>query len=180
MNAATLCLVLLVPFGQLLAPADTSVDRGSDLGVLKHYEGTWDCVFKIESTTDADPPKQFTGVVEGKWVVGDRFLEQTGRYQLSEDSSPLVIRTMMSFDQKQSRYQYDYFTSSGEVHRSYGKWDKSAKTMTSTITDSDGKVTTIVANFSNPDVEKWTIETKDRDGQSTIKLIGTNKRRQDE
>ncbi len=154
-------------------------DQDAELDVLKHYEGTWDCVFKIEPTAEGDSPKRFSGVVEGKWVVGNKFLEQTGRYKLDENSPPLVIRTMMTYDKAKSRYQYDYFTSSGEVKRSFGKWDHKTKSMTSTMED-DGKITTIVAEFATTDVEHWSIVTKDRDGKLTTKLIGTNTRRKEE
>lgn len=177
---ATWTLIVLLFCCQPMARSESTPNQDPELSILKHYEGTWDCVFAIEPTSEGDAPKHFTGVVEGKWVVGDKFLEQTGRYQLNENSPPLVIKTMMTFDKKKSRYQYDYFTSGGEVHRSFGKWNPETKSMTSTMEDDDGKVTTIVAEFATPGVEHWSIETRDRDKKLTTRLTGTNTRQKEE
>ena len=144
MNAIAWSLLILTFCCQPLSPAESTVGH-PDLSVLKHYEGRWDCRFSIEPISDGDQRTSFTGVVEGKWVVGDKFMEQTGRYQLDQGSPPLVIKTLMSFDEKQSRYQYDYFNSSGEIHRSIGHWDAKTKTMTSTRTDENENETTIIA-----------------------------------
>lgn len=171
-------LVFLICFGPALTLPSSTKPQDTDLEVLQHYKGTWDCEFAIESQTDKDDVKKFTGVVEGKWVVGNKFLEQTGKYSLEESSPPVIIKTMMAFDKKQNRYQYDYFISTGEVQRSFGQWDDEAKTMTSKMTDENsGSVTTFVADFSQADIERWTIETRDRDGKLTTKMAGTNTRR---
>ena len=152
--------------------------QDSDLEVLQHYEGMWDCEFSIESQTNKDDIKKFTGVVEGKWILGDKFLDQTGKYTLDDSSPALIIKTMMSFDKKHQRYQYDYFFSSGEVQRSFGQWDNVAKTMTSKmVPDKNGNTTTIVADFSQPDIESWTIETRNRDGELTTRMVGKNTRK---
>lgn len=145
---------------------------------LASYEGTWDCEFKIDST-DGTEPRIFNGVVEAKWVLDDKFLEQTGKYRLGENSKPLIIKTMMSFDRTEKRFQYDYFNSFGEIHRSFGQWDKNKKTMTSTRTDKNGNTSTINANFSTPDVETWSIETTDHNGKRLSRIYGTNTRRKD-
>jgi hypothetical protein len=151
------------------------------LKALKSYEGVWDSQFSIMATDGSQPTQTFTGVVTGKWVVGDKFLEQTGTYELSQSSPPLVIRTMMSFDQEQNRYPYHYFLSSGETQKSYGQWDPDAKKMTSEMTEVDsGNVSTIVADFSKPGIEHWVIETKNREGMTLTKIAGTNTRRKSE
>ena len=179
MNTITMGLIVLF-FGCPSLPHHVPTPKqDSELSILEHYEGIWDCDFTIEPTSEGGSPQRFTGVVEGKWVVGDKFLEQTGRYQLSKDSSPLVIKTLMTFDKSKSRYQYDYFNSSGEVHRSYGKWNSGSKSMTSTLEDENGTVSTIVAEFGSPGVEHWSIEIEDRDGKVTAKLIGTNTKRKE-
>ena len=180
MNATVYSLVVLSFCCLPLARSQSTLDQDTELGILKHYEGTWNCVFTIEPTSEGESPKRFTGVVKGKWVVGNRFLEQTGQYQLSENSPPLVIKTMMTFDNAKSRYQYDYFTSSGEVHRSFGKWNPETKTMTSTREDDRGNKTTIVAEFGTPDVEHWSIEIKDPEGKLSARLVGTNTRKRAE
>ncbi len=175
MIAATLHLVLFVCLSSLAMPSHA---QDTKLQVLDHYQGIWDCQFTLSPQQESDEAKTFTGFVEGKWVVGNKFLEQTGSYRLSESSSPIVIRTMMSFDEKQQRYQYDYFNSTGDIQRSFGTWDEEAKTMTSTMTDKNsGNVTTIRADFSTADSEHWTIETKDTNGKLIMKIVGTNTKR---
>lgn len=167
------CLVLLLAGGSVLFSTESGVSQEIGLEVLKSYEGIWDSEFSIVGN---DGQKQtFTGVVTGKWVVGDKFLEQTGVYNLSASSPPLIIKTMMSFDRKQNRYQYDYFESSGGVQRSFGQWNAGKKTMVSKMVNSDGGTTaTIVADFSTPGIENWVIETKNQDGATVAKMVGTN------
>ena len=178
MNAVTLSLAFLFCLSGIATTPRSKCLQDLQLQVLNHYEGVWDCRFTISPQQEAAEDRTFTGVVEGKWVVGEKFLEQKGSYRLSDASPLLVIRTMMSFDKKQKRYQYDYFNSSGEVHRSFGKWDDEAKTMTSTMTDGEnGNITTIVADFSTAGTEQWTIETKDSNGNITTRIAGTNTRR---
>ena len=176
MNVTTLGFAILFCLSGIATPICSTNSQDSERHALKNYEGVWDCKFTIQPQSEGDDPKSFTGVVEGKWVVGEKFLEQTGSYRLDESSEPLVIKTMMSFDVENKRYRYDYFMSSGEVQRSFGKWDADAKTMTSTMTD-DGKVTSIVADFSRENVESWTIETRNEDGKTITKVVGTNTRR---
>ena len=177
MKALNLVLAMLIYSGWVVSNLAAQVPGSQALDVLKNYEGNWETEFSIVPQSLAAEPTNFTGRVEGKWSVGGKFLEQTGTYLLTENATPLVIKTMMSFDETQERYQYDYFTSSGDVTRSFGKWDEASKTMTSTMTEEgDGKVTTIVADFSQPGIEKWTIETKNAEGKSTAKIVGTNTR----
>jgi len=181
MNISKWGLILLFCFCQTVTAAESNRLSDSELQVLRHYEGVWDCNFAIEPQEAEGEAKSFTGVVEGKWVVGDQFLEQTGSYRLNETSAPFVIRTMMSFDKKQNRYHYEYFMSSGETQSSFGKWNAESKKMTSTMTnDENGNVTTIVADFGTQDVERWTIETRNRDGKLIGKILGTNTRRKKE
>ncbi len=180
MNATMWGLVVLTLFFQSGANSSSRDQQEPELCALQHYVGVWDSQFTIASEEKDNASKSFTGDVEGKWVVGGQFLEQTGQYRLSESASPLIIRTMMSFDKQQQRYQYDYFNSSGGIQRSLGKWDAVAKTMTSRMTDEkDGNITTIVADFSTDGVEHWTIETRNREGKTVLKIVGTNTRRKD-
>ena len=146
--------------------------------VLQNYQGLWDNEFTIESQSADEKTSGCTGIVEGKWVVDDQFMEQTGNYRIGDSASPIIIKTMMSFDKKMKRYQYDYYLSSGEIQKSFGSWDKESKSMTSTMADNgDGKITTIKADFSSENIERWTIETVDRDGKTALKIVGTNTRR---
>ncbi len=156
----------------------TAVFAQPEREALNHYAGTWDSQFTIRPLSDHDEPKSFGGVVEAGWIVGERFLEQTGTYQMGDGSQPLVIKTIMSWDNAQQCYRYDYYISSGEIRRSTGRWDTDKKTMTSRFDDdADGRVTTIVADFSRPGVENWSIETRNREGQTVLRVEGANTRR---
>jgi hypothetical protein len=169
------CVLFLICFGGSVIVTESARSQEVGLQALKSYEGVWDSEFSIGSQGEADTTKRFSGVVTGKWVVGDKFLEQTGVYELAESSPPMIIRTMMSFDEKQKRYQYDYFDSSGGIRRSFGQWDPAAKKMTSKLIDAESEnVTTIVADFSKPGVEKWVIETSNSAGAILTKIVGTN------
>ncbi len=182
MNKTNTGFVVLVLFLLTTSIAVAANPTDKELRVLKHYEGTWSCEFTIlsqESDTKSDKkPQKYTGVVQGKWVLGNRFLEQTGRYQLDANSEPFAIKTMMTYDRQNKRYQFDYFNSSGAVHRSYGKWNEKTKTMTSTMKDDkNGNTVTITADFSKSNVERWTIETKNKDGKIVGRIVGTNTRK---
>jgi len=178
MKTAMFGVIFLICFGQAMMVTESAYGQEIGLKALKSYEGVWDSEFSIVPQDGSTPSKKFTGVVIGKWVLGDQFLDQTGTYQLAESSPPLIIKTMMSFDKKQQRFQYDYFESSGGIHRSYGEWDPEAKKMTSKMTDAEsGNVSTFVADFSKPGVEQWVIETKNSEGETLTKIVGTNTRR---
>jgi hypothetical protein len=172
MNLYFAFFVCLCPLGGPLQAQEAK------LHALDHYAGVWDCQFSISTQQETNEPSTFTGVVEGKWVVGDKFMEQTGSYRLNDTSAPVIIRTMMSYDENKQRYQYDYFNSSGDIQRSFGQWDDSKKTMTSTMTDvSGGNIVSIVADFSTIGTEHWTIESRDPNGKLIMKIEGTNTKR---
>ena len=149
----------------------------NSLQPLEYYVGKWKCDFTIEATAGDNPPVVFAGHVDAQWILNDQFLEQTGSYTPSSGSQPMVIKTLLGWDKQTRQFRFDYFTSGGEVYRSYGNWDAARKTMTSTMTPNDaGETTIIVADFSVPDVESWTIQTRNRNGQVTARIAGRNQR----
>jgi hypothetical protein len=180
MSAFALSLLLLL-FARLpgeMTHVATPPETG--LHVLEHYSGTWDCQFTIESATAGEEARTFNGVVEGKWVVEDRFMEQTGTYLPDGSTDRFVIRTMMTFAEAENSFHYTYFMSTGQVSTSTGRWNDAAKTMTSTMSDGENNnSTTIVADFSTPGVERWRIEIRKDDGTLVAEVTGTNTRRQD-
>ena len=83
----------------------------------------------------------------------------------------------MSFNNGDNQYRYDYFDSAGGIHHSLGNWNASTKTMTSILKDeTTGNTTTIVADFSQPDIEQWRIETRDKNNKKTLLVTGKNTR----
>lgn len=178
MNVQRCLLVISVFVSFSLGTAILVSAQEGQLKVLRNYEGRWDCEFTIHSQSEREEAKQCSGDVEGRFILGNNFMQQTGRYQLGDNASPFVIRTIMSVDHENDRFQFDYYNSSGEINRSFGRWDPRLRTMTSTMEDDDdGNVTTIVADFSTKDTERWTIETKNRKGKTTLRITGTNKRK---
>ncbi len=155
----------------------TASAQDSAREVLGHYEGNWNSSFTIEPQNEGESAKSFSGTVNAKWVLGNQFLEQNGRYRLDENSPPLEIKTLMRYDPATQRYLYDYFTSGGTVRQSIGEWDASTKTMTSVMKeDENGIVVTLRADFSTENTERWTIESKNAAGETVLKMIGTNTR----
>ena len=149
------------------------------LSVLSQYEGVWDSEFSYINQDGMGADEKFTGVVEGKWIVDGRFLDQTGKYQVDEASGLFIIKTVMSYHEKDQNFRFVYFMSSGDIQHSVGNWDPDKKTMTSRMKndeDDDGS-TTIVADFSTENVEQWSIESRDGNGKITGRIAGTNKRR---
>ncbi len=169
-------LVLLSPSALFGQEPNQYLKTVPQLEALCHYEGTWDSEFTVVSHDQGSINEKFTGKVEAKWVVGGRFLEQTGTYILDSASPPLVIKTLMTFDVNDQEYKYHFFDSSGEHQESTGKWDPEKKTMTSIMKESDGSVMTTVADFSQPGVENWTIEIKNAKQNSITNVTGKNTR----
>ena len=158
-------------------PSEDPVADVPELKALDHYAGTWDVEMTIVPRDPNQQGKTFRGQVEAKWVVGGRFLEQTGTYRLSETGQPLVIKTLMTYDTAEKQYHYWLFLSSGGVRESRGQWNEQTKTMTSTMKSADGDVTTTTADFSTAGEENWTIETRHVDNSIAFRITGKNTRR---
>ena len=157
--------------------ADGPQEQVPELAALSHYVGNWDSEFSIVSDGGDSDDKKYTGKVEAKWTVGGRFLDQTGTYQLSSDSPPLVIKTLMTFDVNDQKYRYYFFDSSGDLRDSTGKWDADKKIMTSQMRRPNGEEMITTADFSKPGIETWQIVITSPDNDRTTTVSGTNTRR---
>ena len=156
--------------------AAVPVDYNRQREVLDHYVGEWDVEFTLEATDANNTDQEFSGSVVGKWIVEKNFVDQTGRYSVGDQQ--IVIKTIMSFDADRDEYHFWYFLSDGQIRESIGKWNQEKMTMTSEMKDPNSdNVVTIVADFSKPGVESWTIDTKRVDGKTISRIRGVNTKR---
>lgn len=170
-------VVLLSSFASISAAPLSAQDKAA-LEPLKHYLGTWESEFQIESANAGNSPQTFNGTVTGKWSVGNGFLEQSGLYILNDQGKPLEIKTMMAFDKVSGQFDFYYFYSSGQAFKAKAKWDPDRKVMTSVRRDkTEGQTVEIVADFSKSNEESWRIVIKDQDDQVKLKITGKNKRK---
>lgn len=159
-------LLLTLPTTSLPAQSDAPLDR---------YVGTWATEFQIVVPAATEPREPFRGEVVARRTVANRFVDQTGTYQLGGDS-PLIIKTIMGYDPVGNTFPFSYFDSTGNRRQSTGQWDPDSETMTSQFApEADGSVTVIVANFATPGVEIWSIETRDADGSTRMRIEGRNR-----
>jgi hypothetical protein len=122
--------------------------------------------------------RKFSGTVSSAWTLRGRYLEQTGTYNLGATTPPLIIKTLMTFEVKDNRYQYWYFLSDGQKFQTTGQWDQALRTMTSKGSlPGNGNTLIITAKFDENGTESWTIETRNRDNQVVGRMRGINSRR---
>ncbi len=172
MNART-SLVLLCFF---VFAAVTHADDGPAAGVpglaeLAHYVGVWDV--RITS-----PNSGFTsGHVSTKWILGGRFIEQTGTLTNADGTNSIEVRTLITYNVEQRKYQSWTFLSTGSAVSRTGTWDAATQTFKYTGNDSG---TTIVsqADFSQEDTETWKIAVISDLGTEDVVISGVNTRQE--
>ncbi len=141
-----------------------------ELQVLQHYAGTWDVVMdnaagKNESTA--------------KWILGGRFLEQSGVMH-SSDGPDIWVTTLFTFDTEAKKYRSWTFVSNGSTNQAEMTWGANAKTMTSvTQPDANGVRAKVTADFSTAGKERWKFLYTDRDSQQVGEMAGVNTLRKD-
>ena len=141
-----------------------------ELQALSHYLGTWDVVV----TTGDSPFKR--GTSTARWILGGKFLQQTGSIASADGKQTLETTTLMTYDQEEKRYRMWTFLSDGVPSEWSGNWDEQTRTMT-TVRRGGGTVTTTTANFPGGGVEEWTMVVKNGDGGVVAELSGRNTRR---
>ncbi len=165
-----------------LAMFPTASVRGEDgpsadvpeLKALEYYAGDWDVVIAPNQPNEPSPAK---GRSKATWTMKGRFLEQAGTLKLTDGQPDLEMTSLMTYDSKKKVYRMWTFVSNGTTTEAEGTWNATAKTMTSlTKPDENGQTTTIVADFSTVDVERWKFIIKDRAGQVQAEVKGQNNR----
>jgi hypothetical protein len=160
--------------GAAALPAEESDGPAKDvpeLKVLSNYVGTWDV-----EMNNGQPVK---GQATAQWILGGRFVEQTGSLHSADGKLILQIRTLMTWDPKQKAYRSWTFASNGFVGEGRGTWNPETRTMTSIsrIEEAD-QASTTTADFSQAGIEKWSIVIKDESGDDVSEVKGTNTRRE--
>jgi hypothetical protein len=142
-----------------------------ELKVLDHYAGEWTVEFANKDISLGGTKST------ARWVLGGRFLEQTGDVIDKNGETALKLKTLMTFDAKRNTFRSWIFTSDGSVMENDCVWDEKAKTMTSISKKIEGEgFTTTTADFSEPDVENWKIAITDAAGKVTAEIVGKNTR----
>lgn len=169
----------IVCFACLLAVTGLIGARADDAGpakdvpelqVLQHYAGTWDVV--LDNVAGKNE-------VTAKWILGGRFLEQSGVMH-SPDGPDIWVTTLFTFDTPAGKYRSWTFVSNGSTNQAEMTWDANAKTMTSvTQPDANGVRAKVTADFSTAGKERWKFLYTDRDGQQVGEMAGENTRRND-
>jgi hypothetical protein len=164
--------VLLFAFVACQTPAVFAGDGPAkdvpELQALSNYIGDWD----VEITSKDSP---FTkGEATAEWILGGRFVQQTGFLSSADGKTVLKITTLMTYDQKAKAYRMWHFLSDGATSEALGKWDAKKRTMTSVR--SDGTTTTTTASFTKNGIERWTIVTTNQNNEVVGKIGGTNTR----
>jgi hypothetical protein len=149
-----------------------------ELDVLKHWIGVWDVEMNVKPRGELPKGMHAKGTTTAEWVLGGRFVQQTGTLKSDDGSPPMHATTLMTYDPGKKVYRSWMFFSSGAVSESEGKWDEKSRTMTSTSRDADsGGTMTIHATFPEDGVENWRIVEKDREGKVVGETSGKNVRR---
>jgi len=148
---------------------DGPSDKVPELKVLDHYVGEWEVEFTMK---DANLAKSKS---TAKWVLGGRFVEQTGDVIDMNGAVAASLKTLFTFDAKKNAYRSWVFISDGSVAEADGVWDDKAKTLTSITKRIEGEgFSTTTADFSEPGVEKWKIVVTDANGKTTSEITGKN------
>ena len=167
-----LSLVCLLVCSAAVSAADdigTPTKDIPELEVLNQYAGTWDV-----SIADFDGK----AVSTSRWILKGRYLQQTGSIEPRDGSEKTELTTLMTYDPDKKMYRTWTFVSNGSTSQGEGTWDATKKVMTTIGRESGSDNTvTITANFAEPDVEKWTIVTTDRSGNTVFEVSGANRRR---
>jgi len=138
-----------------------------ELQVLQNYVGTWDV--KVAGNELAK------GEDTAHWILGGRFLEQSGFVVSENGTNRVEITTLYTFDTTKKVYRSWSFLSTGTSSQAEMTWDARTKTMTSvTRPNADGGRSTITADFSESGKERWKFVFTDRDGKAVGEMSGVN------
>ena len=139
-----------------------------ELQILQNYVGNWD----VNVTGN-----EFTrGEDTAHWILGGRFLEQSGFIVSENGTNRVEITTLYTFDATKKSYRSWWFNSAGLTTESSGRWDESTKTLSwITIEPSDFKGTT-QQRFSDTGKLDWKVLVQDEQGVAKFRMEGTSRR----
>jgi hypothetical protein len=168
---SSLALVCLLFASRFAAADDGPAPNVPGLAELSNYVGEWD----VEITT---PQSGYTtGHVSTKWILGGRFVEQSGTLSNASGSETIGIRTLITYDTTEGHYKSWTFLSTGSALDRAGEWDPDTKSFS--YTGRDGEVTVVTkADFSREDTEVWQIAVISEMGIENVVISGINTRRE--
>ncbi|GAB4154390.1 MAG: hypothetical protein Tsb009_31000 [Planctomycetaceae bacterium] len=158
--------LFLVGTSQLNA-ADGPAPEIPELKPLSNYVGTWDTKITSSGTTLSK------GQTTAKWILGGRYVQQTGYLKSEEGKIVFRMTTLMTYDTKAKKYRMWSFLPDGSMNEATGTWNEKTRTMTS-IRHGKNSTSMTTANFSQKGIERWSIITKNQDGKVQGKIEGIN------
>jgi hypothetical protein len=119
------------------------------------------------------------GTAKAEWVLGGRFVRQTGAVKSPDASEDTQLESLLTYDPDKKTYLTWTFMSDGSHLEAEATWNEATKTMTSVAHNRDGGVTTTTtADFSHPGVERWKIVSTTKTSDVIFELRGENTRRE--
>jgi hypothetical protein len=168
---ASISLLSLFVFVEAVAADDGPAAGVPGLAELSRYVGEWD-------TRITSPNAGFTtGSVSTRWILGGRFIEQNGTLTSADGTNSIEIRTLITYDVEQNRYQSWTFLSTGSGVSRTGAWDAATQSFKFTGNE-DGTTIVSAADFSEEGTETWKISVISDMGTEEVVLSGVNTRRE--
>lgn len=164
-------LLSLIAFAGVAMADDGPAAGVPGLAELAHYVGEWE-------TRITSPNSGFTsGSVSTKWILGGRFVEQSATLTNADGTNSIEVRTLITYNVEQNKYQsWTFFSTGGTVSRT-GTWD--AATQSFKFTGNDGGTTMVTAaDFSEEDTETWKISVISEQGSEDLVISGVNTRQE--
>ena len=172
-RASAPALALALALGALAQPAPANAQANApnpdtpQLKPLDNFAGSW----KIEID------ENMSGSAEANWVLGGRYLEYKTRLVDSQGRTTIELRHLYTYDKSANIYRAWIFSSSDDfTAQGEAEWDDARKTLTSHLRGSNSQSMKIVADFSESNLEKWTIQVIDANGVKQGEIAGTNRR----
>jgi len=137
-----------------------------ELKVLQNYVGTWDV--KVAGDEVAN------GENTARWILGGRFLEQSGFIVSENGTNRVEVTTLYTYDTTKKAYRSWSFLSTGNTSQADMTWDARTKTMTS-VEPNEFK-TTSQHGFPNSGKCDWKVLIQDTQGTTMFRMEGTSLR----
>ena len=148
-------VLTLIAFHPVTVSADDdAANENRELQALSNYVGIWDVAFNSKDAPFSN------GSYTSKWVLDDKFVEQTGDLTAVFVPKDIQVKALMTYDQNKKAFRKWTFLSNGRALESSGTWDPKNRCMTwvSTYHD-DLSITTIktttTETFLDSGVQEW-------------------------
>lgn len=142
--------------------------------VLNKFVGDWRMMYKSPKSEWSPDESSGSAELSATRVIGGRFIQETSEHADNTSGS-----TMLTYDEQRKCYRSWWFSSTGQMCESAGKWDAGTKTMTWTSTRDD-KTSTTKHRFVDDNNAHWSMAVKDGRGKVYFLLEGTTVRAQPE